>query len=292
VKALFRKATVATLRTGLRLTGETGRRLVAEAQAQRGESLLETIESVAIGNKAIAFYGLGDLALWRARSLLTKEPETIEWIDSFRPGDVFWDVGANVGLYSLYAAVVRSAEVLAFEPSASNYLLLNRNIEINRMFGQVRAYCLAFAHQTGLDFLNMQSTQFGGAMSSFAEARIYTGEEFMPSYRQGMIGYAIDDFIERFGPPFPNHLKVDVDGIEDRIVAGARRTLADERLRSLSIELEADRVEYTQAIIRQIESAGLRLLSRRHAEMFEGTPYADIYNYRFERAVPSPDSNA
>src|SRR6516225_6500482 len=109
MKERLRKAIVAALRSGLRLTGETGRRLVAEAQAQAGESLLEVIEHVDTKRGRVVFYCLGDLALWRARTLLAKEPETIEWIDSFRAGDVFWDVGANVGLYSLYAAVVRSA---------------------------------------------------------------------------------------------------------------------------------------------------------------------------------------
>jgi FkbM family methyltransferase len=288
VKALLRKATVAGLKAGLRFTGETGRRLVAEAQAQSGESLLEVIEHVTTSRGRIAFYCLGDLALWRARTLLKKEPETIEWIDDFQDGDVFWDVGANIGVYTLYAAITRKVEVLAFEPSASNYLLLNRNVEINRLSDRVRAYCMAFAGETRLDALNMQSTQFGGAMSSFAEKRDHMGEEFIPTFRQGAIGFAIDDFIASFNPPFPNHLKIDVDGIEDRIVAGARKTLSDPRLRSISIELEANRIEYTLGVLARLEAAGYELVSKRHAEMFEGGPFADVYNYRLQRSASSP----
>jgi FkbM family methyltransferase len=287
MKALFRKTTVAGLRAGLRLTGETGRRLVAEAQAQGGESLLEVIEHTATKRGRIAFYCLGEVALWRARTLLTKEPETIEWIDSFRDGDVFWDIGANVGVYTLYAAITGKLDVLAFEPSASNYLLLNRNLEINRLSERVRAYCVAFAGETRIDALNMQSTQFGGAMSSFAEQRDYAGERFVPSFRQGAVGYTVDAFIATFNPPFPNHLKIDVDGIEDRIVAGANKTLADPRLRSLSIELEADREEYTKDVLARLAAAGLKLVSRRHAEMFEGGPFRNVYNYRLERAPGS-----
>ena len=287
MKALLRKTTVAGLRAGLRLTGETGRRLMAEAQAQGGESLLEVIEHVTTSRGRIAFYSLGEVALWRARTLLTKEPETIEWIDSFRDGDVFWDVGANVGVYSLYAAITGKLDVLAFEPSASNYLLLNRNLEINRLSERVRAYCVAFAGETRIDSLNMQSTQFGGAMSSFAERHDHAGQEFVPSFRQGAVGYAIDDFIATFNPPFPNHLKIDVDGIEGRIVAGAKKTLADPRLRSLSIELEADREDYTKGVLARLETVGLKLVSRRHADMFEGGPFGNVYNYRLERAPES-----
>lgn len=142
MKAKLRKAIVATLRAGLDLTGETGRRLVAEAQAQGPEALLEVIERVPTKRGPITFYCLGDFALWRARTLFTKEPETIEWIDDFQEGDVFWDVGANVGVYTLYAATTHKLQVLAFEPSASNYLLLNRNVEINKLSDRVRAYCV------------------------------------------------------------------------------------------------------------------------------------------------------
>ena len=197
---------------------------------------------------------------------------------------MFWDVGANIGLYALYAAMTRKLRVLAFEPAAGNYLLLNRNVEINHASDRVQAYCVAFAGETCVDVLNMQSTQFGGAMASFAETKDYMGEEFVPSYRQGAIGFAIDDFIATFNPPFPNHLKIDVDGIEDRIVAGAQNTLADRRLRSMSIELEANRIEYTGGCSEEASCRRTKLVSRKHAEIFEGTRFADVYNYRLERS--------
>jgi len=283
VKAMLRKAIVDAMRAGFRMTGETGRRLTAEAMAQGDEVLLEVIEQVDTRRGRITLYCLGELALWRARTLLTKEPETIEWIDGFADGDVFWDVGANVGLYSVYAAINRRVRVLAFEPSASNYMLLNRNIEINALSDQVRAFCIAFSDRTCIDVLNMQSTQLAGALSSFAEAIDHEGRGFKPVFQQGMVGYSIDDYLTSFAQPFPNHLKIDVDGIEDRIIAGAKATLADSRLRSLSIELEANRSDYTAAIVRQIEAAGLRLVSRRHAAEFDNGPYADLYNYLFHR---------
>jgi tRNA G37 N-methylase Trm5 len=72
------------------------------------------------------------------------EPETIRWLDSMLADEVMWDVGANVGVYALYAAAVKRMRVLAFEPSASSYAVLVRNIEINNLSRQVDAYCLAF----------------------------------------------------------------------------------------------------------------------------------------------------
>ena len=64
---------------------------------------------------------------FRARTFHEKEPETLEWIDSIGKEETLWDIGANVGLYSMYAAQ-KGLKVLAFEPSPANYHLLNSNI--------------------------------------------------------------------------------------------------------------------------------------------------------------------
>ena len=79
----------------------------------------------------LSFVALGKGPAGRAGSLFTKQPQTIAWIDSFRPGSVFWDVGANVGVYTLYAARRGDTRVVAFEPAAVNYFVLSANCEIN-----------------------------------------------------------------------------------------------------------------------------------------------------------------
>ena len=81
---------------------------------------------------------------------MTKEPDTIQWIDEFPEQTVFWDVGANVGVYSLYAATKPGVSVLSFEPLAANFHVLSRNIELNDFGHCVRAYCVALARETGL----------------------------------------------------------------------------------------------------------------------------------------------
>ena len=68
------------------------------------------------------------LNYFRADSFSTKEPETIEWIDCITKGSIVWNIGANVGLYSRYAAKHRNCKVYAFEPSVFNLALLARNI--------------------------------------------------------------------------------------------------------------------------------------------------------------------
>jgi len=280
----LRNALASALRAGLQVSGGRVRRLLLEALRTEDQSIPLVIETVTTPRGPIKFYCLGALPLWRARTLFTKEPETIEWIDSFAEGDVLWDIGANVGIYSLYAAVHRHIRVVAFEPSAGNYYLLNRNIELNGIDDRVEAYCIALSDESGIRALNMQMTELGGALSSFGEPVDSFGKRFTPGFRQGMIGYTIDGFVGAFDPPFPNHVKIDVDGIEDRIIAGAAKALADPRLKSLSVELDSARESETGEIIARIEGSGLKLAARRQSEMVASGEYRTIFNYQFRRA--------
>jgi FkbM family methyltransferase len=173
----------------------------------------------------------------RTVSLYTKEPETIAWIDAFDDGDTLWDVGANTGTYNIYAAANPRRTVLAFEPAAASYAILCRCIELNAMDDRIFAYCLALDDKKQLSTLNMRNTRAGFSGSAFGLTRAHADAEFKPAFRQAAIGYTIDLFIEEFGAPFPNHLKIDVDGNDHLILAGRDRTLTDPRLKSVLVEL-------------------------------------------------------
>jgi FkbM family methyltransferase len=231
----------------------------------------------------IRFFCPGVLSEWRAQTLLTKEPETLEWIRTFKNGDTLWDIGANVGTYSLYAAK-KGHVVLSFEPSPANYYLLSRNIEINGIDSRTMAYCLAFNDRTKLDVFFMANTELGGALSSFGEASDWEGKPFTARLKQAMIGFTVDDFIKYFEPPFPNHIKLDVDGIEDKILNGARKALADNRLKSVLVELDTDRHEYLNGVSLLLEDSGLKLLKKEHAPEIDNTKFAAVYNHIFVRA--------
>ena len=151
-----------------------------------------------------------------------------------------WDIGANVGVFSVYAALHKERRVLAFEPAGSTYAVLNRNIELNDMSDQVTAYCIAFSKRTKLDVLNMANTEAGRAMHGFGTELNQMGEIINTKFRQGAIGYSIDDFVRKFSPPFPTHVKIDVDGIESDILLGGREALSAPTVRSMIVEIEGN----------------------------------------------------
>ena len=171
------------LKTGIKAIGRSQATLIS---ARLAEDLVPIVRQKSDFG-TINFFCPGRLPEWRARTLLTKEPETIEWINTFSDRDVFWDIGANVGVYTLYAAL-RNIPVVSFEPSPANYYLLNRNIEINKMDDRISAFCIAFNEMTQLNSLYMLTTELGGAQSSFAEPVNWRGEHFTASFKQAMIG--------------------------------------------------------------------------------------------------------
>src|SRR6478735_744736 len=98
---------------------------------------------------------------WRVDTFFEKEPSTVEWLASFAPSAVLVDIGANVGMYTVWAAVTRGARVFAFEPEAQNYALLNRNIVLNDLGEQVTAYCVALSDAAGYSMLHLSNLDPG-----------------------------------------------------------------------------------------------------------------------------------
>lgn len=161
------------------------------------------------------------------------EPETVAWIAGLPADTILWDIGANIGLYSLFAAK-RGLKVMAFEPSASSFAAMVRNIEINGFDDRISAYCLAFAETTGLVALNMANTAAGHSMHSI-EAR-------EGGFRQAVPGFAIDDFFQHLDAPAPTAIKLDVDGIEPMILRGGRATLRS-HVREVLVEIDGANAE-------------------------------------------------
>lgn len=221
----------------------------------------------------------------RAQTFFTKEPETIEWIDSFEPGDVLFDIGANIGLYSIYAAK-KGHRVIAFEPEAQNFALVNKNFYLNSIDEKAICLPIAFSDSTQLGLLYIPNLTVGAALNNFGGAFGFYNESFDPEFKQGGIAYSLDDFVSQFADTFPNHIKIDVDGIEQKIIMGAQKTLSDSRLKSVSVEFNEERPE-TDIIIKAIEQCGLTFKHKKHGPMYETGQYTAVFNYVFERAVDS-----
>lgn len=187
-----------------------------------------------------------------------KEPEMLEWIrNSFRPGDVFYDVGANVGAYSLLAAAVHGPHltVNSFEPSATNYAQLCRNIALNPWAVSVRPLPVALTDAPGIVNFNYSDMTAGAALHQVG------GDGGTAVFTQPVIASSLDEVGRAYGLKAPNHIKVDVDGGEVGVFKGAARTLHDPGLRTLLIELDEFSEEFT-VVERIVREAGFVFASK------------------------------
>jgi len=211
------------------------------------------------------------LLLWRAVTFESKEPETLKWIQSFGAADVFYDVGANIGLYSVYAGL-RGVTTYSFEPESQNFAILCRNIYLNKIHATTIPVPVAVADRMSFARLSIPQFISGAAMNQ-------VGAVEHASFVQGILTVAIDGWIETYSAPFPTHIKIDVDGVELLIIQGALKTLSDKRLKSLLIEID-EKSEESQKIISHITNCGLRLKSKSVIDIDNN----NMFNYIFTRA--------
>lgn len=262
------------------IPGYIGKRFATES-AER----LIPIDQINTRYGEIKYYCFGALPLWRSQSLFTKEPEMIEWLDQMKSDDILWDIGANVGLYSIYAGK-KGMKVFAFEPSALNTFYISKNIELNKLKDNVFLIPLAVSDKNEFGYLNMSSTEVGGALNEFNNKDLESvGEGNYKQeviFKQGMFSYSADELIEKYGFEIPNYIKIDVDSIEDRIIYGADKTLANPKVKGVYLELD-ETEERTQKMIDYLSDRGFTLVDKRHADMFDNGDFATLYNYIFSK---------
>jgi len=211
---------------------------------------------------------------WRARSC-AKEPWTADWLrNTVKPGDVLYDIGANVGTFSLVAAKHCQARVIAFEPGYSSFARLCDNIQLNGCQHLIVPVPVPLTDSNGVFGFKYRSVDPGQSRHRL-KPNAWRFRGVTPAgarYEQPMLAMTLDDVVTTFGLPEPQHVKIDVDGVEDRVLLGARRTLKSPRLRSLLIE--ADQAKWP-AVVSLLQQAGLTLASRvnRDAKKAEAPAY-------------------
>jgi len=203
----------------------------ARLQSDFAQKMIDTTLAIDTPKGRLSFVLLGKTSGGRAMSALTRQPATIEWIDSFQPGSVFWDIGANVGVFSLYAALGTDTRVVAFEPAAVNYFLLAANCEANKLFNQIDCLLVGIGRQRSIDRLEVSQFRSGRSFS-------FRGKADEPyASRQAAVVLSIDELVEDYGLPCPNYIKVDAPGASEAIIAGAERTLGRHELLQVHLEI-------------------------------------------------------
>jgi FkbM family methyltransferase len=222
-------------------------------------------QSITHGNIRLDLAAPNSLNRWRIKTFSTKEPETLEWIDSFQDGAVLWDIGANVGLYTCYAAARKTCTIFAFEPSVFNLEILARNVFLNSLTDKVAIVPLPLSDQLSISPMRLTTTEWGGALSTFGQNFGWNGKTIEKLFEFRTLGLSIDQAIDLLGIPLPDHIKMDVDGLEHFILKGGPKTLT--KIQSILIEVNDDFDEQASNCHDLLLAAGLTLKAKRHSDL-------------------------
>lgn len=154
--------------------------------------------------------------------------------------DLFIDVGANGGSYTVLASKVRGCRVLAFEPAPLNHQVLLRNIRANNLLGLVEARQEAVADFTGSAYM----TSSAGATSSLSRDLDRAAEEAIPVIR-------LDDAANCGTARV--FIKIDVEGGEEGVIRGAYNLLQSPETLAVCVEVSWHGDELTPESQRIVE---------------------------------------
>jgi FkbM family methyltransferase len=222
------------------------------------------------------------LRIWAER-FAEIEPELLDLIDGMPEGAIFFDLGASIGLFSLYAALRRRARVYAFEPEAQNYATLELNHFLNRrvLVEPLNSFNVAIAESVGVGKIHTRVYGAGEHVKILDKPETQdTKEAFEAAHVQTVLKMPLDHLIREFRLPQPNVLKIDVDGAEAAVLAGANKTLGNPILDTVFIEL-TDRTQTAEA--QALLQHGFRLTDKIPVARLRGGVYPDLFNCIFRR---------
>jgi|GEM_PF-1234501 len=253
------------------------------------------LKEIATPNGVLRFALSSEIEEWRATSLLSKEAGTVAWIGrSVHAGDIFYDIGANIGIYSLMAAqrVGETGKVYSFEPHLLNCASLLRNIASNNFVNRITPLCVALHADEQLLPFNYYSLVPGASMSQLNRLEDGDNRPFDAAAVELKQATSIDRLIASGHLQPPTYVKIDVDGNEPLILSGMKNLLASAQApREVQVEVNAGCVALIEEIMRdsaydRIErhdtAAGLEQLRR-------GTPpEAVAHNLIYRRSMQHP----
>jgi len=210
----------------------------------------------------------------RADTFSTKEPEILDWIDKFGDNSgCFWDVGANIGLYSIYYAKNHGGKVVAFEPSVFNLSELVKNIKINSVSSLVTIIPNPLSSKTGIENFLLSGTDEGSAANAFGVDYGQDGGKLAAVSSYPVLGFSGSDFFSMgLVKQPPSVIKIDVDGIEHLILQGMEDVLSHPSCKSIFIEVNSEFYEQADLVSKYLIGSGFELASKEKSMLMKNSP--------------------
>lgn len=242
-----------------------------------------TVTNNILHPNGVSFYFTSVRSFDRAIHAHNKEPMTLQWIRSMKPGEVLWDIGSNVGVFTLLASKC-GLRVVAFEPLYSNYHDLCKSIEKDSAsMANVIALPLALSKKDGVDNFFVPESDAGSSGASFGIAEDEKGQPLKYLHEVNLLGMT-GQSVQKLLPGFfatPNHIKIDVDGTEMEILMGLDDLLSEPTLNSILVEIDEGYVGKSYKIIHFLSIKGfVNSVEEREPTVFSRVTTCKNYIFR------------
>lgn len=249
----------------------------------------KSIKKKNILNREVKFFSTNHLIDSRIRTLFIKEPETIDWINNFKKKRfIFWDIGANIGLYSVYNAIKNKHSIsIAFEPSTANLRILSRNISMNNLENRIKIFSLPLTDKPPKFMCLRESfTLEGASMNTFGERFDFQGKKLMSKINYPLYGMNINYLLSNKLLKLPDYIKIDVDGIEHLILKGGDKFLKSKKIRSVLVEINENFQKQFNSVLKFMKKNNFKIRHKKNNyKLYKkyGDQFINTYNYIFDK---------
>lgn len=225
------------------------------------------------------FFTPNQICQYRVNTFSTKEPKVLDWIDNYGDNGIFFDVGANIGLYSIYFSIMKGCSTYAFEPSVFNLHQLAKNISINKLHNKINLISNPLSKTNLFSNFILSDNQEGSSNNGFGINYGYDGMPIKKYIEYSTLGFSIDSMIKtNLIKEIPTMIKIDVDGIEYLILEGAVETLGKNECKTVYIEVNDNRNIESNKINQILTDCGFILKNKFSVNMIEQTAYVGLNN--------------
>lgn len=210
---------------------------------------------VNVNDKKLIFRTGHGRLYWRAKKTVFLEDDTNKWINRFKHNDIFYDVGANIGVYTLMAAKLMNVKTFAFEPDIMSAKCLHENIFLNDVSSNVTVFTCALSNYNGIANFHISSLSPGSALHSLFIPNKFAAKRNTLLSRISV--YRLDDIISYLKLTPPTKIKIDIDGMDFDVLLGAEMCLKNS-IKEVLVESECGEDE---KLIDFMNECGFNLLS-------------------------------
>ena len=189
-----------------------------------------------------------ELSAWRGKTFYSKEPETLKWLEFFamtnHNREIFVDVGANIGIYTLYWLHFPNTRAIAIEPFDENVKLLTKNIHMNNFMTRVDIISKPLSSQNKFAWPTINDVRPGGS-----DYKISFNNKLNQNNSIKVETSTLDMLLSEKNEKFI--LKIDTDGTDFDILKGAELTLKNGKIISILIESGEEDQEFIESYLKR-----------------------------------------